>query len=290
MIQNRLLWITIFLLPTLFLFCLVYLIPLATVIATSFTEWNGFSQIKFAGFSNYISLTKDEQFLKALRNSILWGLIAAGVHVPFGVSVALLLNRRPVGWRFVRAVSLLPNLIPPAALALLYVFLFNPGIGLLNEVLQFVGITDSEIYWFYDPKYAFVSVTLVWVFYAGVIILITMAELASIPPELRESALIDGATERQVEWYIYLPLLKNIIGVGVIISVTEVFKMFEYVYFTTGGGPNHETMSLGLMIYKQATLRYQYGYSNAIGVVLLILGLSTIFIVTRAFKMNKERN
>lgn len=267
-----------------FLFGLIYAIPILTVIVTSFAEWSGFGEIKFVGLANYWRLFEDRQFQLAARNSLLWGIIAAGVHVPFGVLVALFLHRKPFGWRFVRSVSMLPNLIPPAALALLYVFVFNPGIGLANEIIRRIGFADFTIHWFFEPKSAFIAVTLVWVFYAGVIILITMAELAGISPELREAALIDGATESQVDWHIHLPLLKNIVGVGIIIAVTEVFKMFEYVFLTTGGGPQDQTMSLGLMIYNQATLRYRYGYANTVGVILLVMGLLTFYLVSRIFR------
>ena len=277
-------WIAAFVIPTLVLFALIYAIPIVVVITTSFTEWNGFSAPQFTGLENYLRLLGDEQFLLAVRNSILWGLIAAFIHVPFGVWVALVLFRRPIGWRFVRAVSLLPNLIIPAALALIYIFVFNPGIGIANELIRALGFSDFRANWFFEPATAFIAVTAVWVFYAGVIILITMAELAAIPPELRESALIDGATEAQVDRHIHLPLLRNIIGVGIIIAVTEMFKMFDYVFLTTGGGPNNETMSLGLLIYNQATIRFNSGYSNTIGVVLLIMGLLTFVLVSRAFR------
>ncbi|MGH2382781.1 MAG: carbohydrate ABC transporter permease [Candidatus Limnocylindria bacterium] len=276
-------WLAVFLIPTLALFALIYAIPIVIVITTSFTSWNGFSAPEFTGLENYLTLLGDEQLLLAVRNSLLWGLIAAGIHVPFGVWVALVLFRRPIGWRFVRAVSLLPNLIIPAALALIYIFVFNPGIGIANELIRAVGFSDFRANWFFEPATAFIAVTAVWVFYAGVIILITMAELAAIPPELRESAIIDGATEAQVDRYIHLPLLRNIIGVGIIIAVTEVFKMFDYVFLTTGGGPNNETMSLGLLIYNQATIRFNSGYSNTIGVVLLVMGLLTFVIVSRVF-------
>lgn len=280
-------WIALFLLPTLLLFALIYAIPILTVVVTSFTEWNGFDAISFVGLANYQKLVQDKQFHLAIRNSLLWGLIAAGVHVPFGVLVALLLHRKPIGWRFVRSASMLPNLIPPAALALLYAFVFNPGIGLLNESIRLIGFKDFTVNWFYQPRTAFIAVTMVWVLYAGVIVLITMAELAGIPRELREAALIDGASDTQVDWYIHLPLLKNIIGVGIIIAVTEVYKMFEYVFLTTGGGPSDETMSLGLMIYNQAATRYRYGYANTVGVVLLVMGLLTFYLVSRAFRMNE---
>ncbi len=279
------LWIALFLLPTLAVFALIYAIPITVVIATSFTKWNGFDSPELVGLDNYARLLRDQQFLLAVRNSLLWGLIAGFIHVPFGVWVALVLFRRPIGWRFVRAVSLLPNLIIPAALALIYIFVFNPGIGIANELIRALGFTDFRANWFFEPATAFLAVTAVWVFYAGVIILITMAELAAIPPELRESALVDGATEAQVDRHIRVPLLRNIIGVGVIIAVTEVFKMFDYVFLTTGGGPSNQTMSLGLLIYNYATVRFSSGYSNAIGVVLLIMGLLTFVLVTRIFRV-----
>lgn len=278
-------WLAFFLIPTLVVFALIYAIPIVVVVATSFTTWNGFGAPEFTGLANYFKLLGDEQFLLAVRNSLLWGLIAACIHVPFGVWVALVLFRRPVGWRFIRAVSLLPNLIIPAALALIYVFVFNPGIGIANELIRAVGFSDFRANWFFEPATAFIAVTAVWVFYAGVIVLITMAELAAIPPELKEAAVVDGATQAQVDWHIHLPLLRNIIGVGIIIAVTETFKLFDYVFLTTGGGPANQTMSLGLLIYNQATIRFNSGYSNTIGVVLLVMGLLTFVLVSRAFRV-----
>lgn len=287
MTRSRL-WIAIFLIPTLLLFALIYAIPIIVIVVTSFTSWNGFRPPEFNGLENYADLLGDRQFWLAVRNSLLWGVIAACIHVPFGVAVALLLNRRPFGWRFIRSVSLLPNLIPPAALAIIYVFVFNPGIGLANELIRAIGFRDFQANWFFEPVTAFLAVTLVWVFYAGVIILITMAELSAIPPELRESAIVDGATENQVDWHINVPLLRNVIGVGVIIAVTEVFKTFEYVFLTTGGGPGAETMSLGLLIYNLATVRFNAGYANAIGVVLLVMGLLAFVLIARLFRVTES--
>lgn len=287
MTRSRL-WIAVFLIPTLILFALIYAIPIVVIVATSFTSWNGFNPPEFNGLDNYAELLDDTRFHLAVRNSLLWGLVAGVIHVPFGVAVALILNRKPFGWRFIRSVSLLPNLVPPAALALIYVFVFNPGIGLANEAIRAIGFRDFQANWFFEPATALIAVTVIWAFYAGVIILITLAELAAIPPELREAAIIDGATETQVDLLVYLPLLRNVIGVGMIIAVTEVFKMFEYVFLTTGGGPAGETMSLGVLIYNQATVRFNAGYSNAIGVVLLGMGLLAFVLLARVFRVTES--
>lgn len=280
--------IGLFLLPALAVFALIYAIPIVTMVTTSFSAWNGLSEPIFLGIANYIELISDGDFLIALRNSLLWGALAAFIHVPLGVLVALTLHRRPIGWRFVRSISLFPNLIPPAALALMYIFLFNPGVGLVNEIIRRLGWSDFSVAWFFTPGAAFIAVTSVWLFYAGVIILITLAELSRIPSELRDAAVVDGASPRQIDWHIYVPLLRNVIGVGVIIAVTEVFKMFDYIFLTTGGGPASETVSLGLLIYNQATSRSRVGYANAIGVVLLVMGLIAFYGISRAFGMRRE--
>jgi len=277
------LWMAAFLLPALVVFALIYAVPIATIIGASFTRWNGITELQFIGLANYARLLHDETFHKAFVNSLLWGAIAAFVHVPFGVLIALILNRRPIGWRFVRAVTMLPNIIPPAALALLYVFIFNPGIGLLNQLVRVLGYPDFTQYWLVDPRTAFLSVTLVWVFYAGVIVLIVMAELAAVPQDQKDAARCDGATNLQIDLYINLPALRYIIGVGIIIAVTEVFKMFESIFLTTGGGPENKTINLGLLIYQYANNRYQYGYADTIGVVLLVLGLAMIFTISKIF-------
>jgi len=277
----------VFLVPTLILFALFYAIPIGIMIATSFSKWNGFAAPEFIGLENYFGLLENDAFIKAVRNSVLWGLMAAFIHVPLGVLIALVINRGPRGGKFVRSSSLLPNLIPPAALAIIYVFVFNPGIGLANEFMRAIGFDDFTVNWFFEPIPAFFAVSAVWLFYTGVIVLITLAELAAISPELREAAIVDGATETQVDRHIRVPLLRSVIGVGMIIAVTEVFKMFDYVFLTTNGGPANETMSLGLLIYNQATVRYHYGYSNAVGVVLLILGLVAFYIVARASRVTE---
>ncbi len=282
------LWIAVFLLPALFFFGLIYAIPMVTMIVTSFTEWNGVGEFRFIGFDNYADLFHDSRFRLAVRNSLLWALIAALIHVPLGVFAALVLHRRPPGWRFVRTTSLLPNLIPPAALALLYLLIFNPGIGLLNQLLSKLGFGEVQVFWLFGSTTAFIAVTSTWVFYVGVIILITMAELARIPPDLREAALLDGASERQIDWYVNLPLLRNIIAVGIVIAVSEVFKLFDPVFLTTGGGPDNQTMSLGLLIYNEAGLRFEFGSANAVGVVLLVMGLLAFFLIGWLFRLHER--
>lgn len=283
-------WVAVFLLPAITIFGLIYMAPLVTAFVSSFSRWNGFSAMKFHGFYNYIEIFKDPDFHNALLNTLKWALFAALVHVPFGVLVALILARRPKGWRFVRASFMVPNIISRAALAILFLFIFKPQAGILNSLIRAVGFKDFSMNWLFNPQTAFLSVTNIWLWYAAVITLITMAELTAISPSIYESAIIDGATNFQIDRYINLPMLRRIIGTGVIIAVISVFKMFDVIYMTTNGGPGNKTVNIAVMMVRSIVHTNRYGYANALGIVLLIMGVGVMLISTRLFRMGKSSN
>lgn len=123
-------WIAMFLFPTTLLFIMIFLYPLLTVLVTGFMRWNGFEAMTFVGLKNYIEIfTDDNAFRYALMNTILWGLMAAFIHVPFGVIVALILHRKPFGWKMVRTIALIPNILSYAAISTVFIFFFNPSMG-----------------------------------------------------------------------------------------------------------------------------------------------------------------
>ncbi len=285
---TKTIWVAIFLFPALTIFGLFYAAPLITAIISSFSRWNGFGPMKFNGLVNYIDIFTDPDFHNALLNTLKWALWAAFVHVPFGVLVALILARRPKGWRFVRASFMVPNIISRAALAILFIFVFKPQAGILNSVIRAIGFQDFSINWLYNPNTAFLSVTNIWLWYAAVITLITMAELTAIPPSIHESALIDGASNFQIDWYINIPMLRRIIGTGVIIAVTSVFKMFDVIYMTTNGGPGNKTVNIAVMMVRSIVHTNRYGYANALGIILLIMGMGVMLLSTKVFKMSKR--
>jgi raffinose/stachyose/melibiose transport system permease protein len=280
-------WIIIFLAPSVLLFTAIYLVPLLTVVVSSFTRWNGFTKMKVIGLANYLELFGDPSFIKSITNTLIWALAALSIHVPFGVIVALVLNRRQRGWRFTRAVFMLPNIISPTAMAILFVFVYKPDIGILNSILQNFS-PGFSVNWLFDDRTAFLSVTMVWLFYAAVITLITLSELIAIPNDLRESALIDGATDLQIDLYIHLPLIRKIIGTGVIIAVTAVFKKFDIIYLTTNGGPGNATMTMSVMMVNNIVMSNRYGYANAIGTLLLAMGIGSMLLATSAFKLGQS--
>jgi raffinose/stachyose/melibiose transport system permease protein len=283
--QNRPM-IALFLTPALGMFALLYFWPLGLSLVSSLCRWNGFEPMRFIGLNNYIELFHDHQFKSALWNSVKWALCAAFIHVPFGVLVALLLSRKFPGWRFVRSSFMLPNVISGSAMALLFMFIFKPDAGVLNSIIRIFAGPDFSINWLFDSRTAFISLTQIWLWYAAVITLITLSQLLSIPPELYEAAKIDGANEFQIDFWINIPLLKNAIGTGVIIAVTSVFKMFDIIFMTTNGGPGTKTINLAVMSVNAIVNLNKYGYANAIGIFLLIIGGSIMALTTRSFRMH----
>lgn len=281
-------WIWLFLAPSILIFVAIYLYPLLSVFVTSFTDWNGFNAPKFNGLDNYIQLFNHTHFQQSMINTLIWALCAIFIHVPFGVLVALILAKKVRGWRFTRAVFMLPNVIAPSAMALLFTFIYKPQEGILNTLIRALGVENFNHNWFYSKETALFAVTTIWLFYAAVITLFTLSELLSVPEELNEAARIDGANTWQIDWHIHLPLLRKIIGTGIIVAVTAVFKKFDIVYMTTNGGPGNATMTLSVMMVNAISNTMSYGYANTIGVVLVVMGVVTMKTCNRVFKMDRS--
>ena len=279
--------IYLFLLPTLILFVMFYLYPILQVVVTAFTKWDGYNAPQFdIGhiFVNYERLFAMRGFLPSLKNLFWWSLIAMTLHVGIGALVAFLLADKLAGWKFVRAVYMIPNVISAAAWAMIYRFLFNQDFGLLNGIIKKFN-QNFNVNWFYESPAAFWAITFTWLFYAVIVTLIVLADLMAIPRDLHEAAEIDGAMGWQRTLHIDLPLCRNSIGTGVILSVTSRIAMYENIALTTRGGPGTDTNSLALLLVK-ATTDYNYGLANAVALLMFIFGILVMLIINRVFRMN----
>ena len=262
------------------------MVPIIQVFVTSFTSWDGFNSPKFNGLNNYINLFKGDAFLISLKNLLAWGLIAMTLHVGFGTLVAFILYNKPVGWRFTRAVFMVPNVISAAAWAMIYRFIFNNDFGVLNRIIRFFN-PDFNVSWFYSSPWAFWSITLTWLFYAVIVTLVVLGDLMNIPQEWIEAAKIDGAEGWKLVKYIQLPLCRNASGTSVICSLTARITMYEQISLTTAGGPGDDTMSLSILLVNNL-MDYRYGRANAIGVIMFIIGLIVLAVINKAFRMNES--
>lgn len=288
-IKGKKKWIVIFASPCVILFCLVYAIPFIMVITTSFCDYTLTQSPAFKGIGNFIEIFKDEDFITSIFNTLKWVLIQSTVHVTLGLIMALVLRRKPRGWKFARVAYVIPNIIPTAATAVMYSLLLNPSFGVIKILYEKLGMDTSQVAnLFGNSKYAFWTVTATWVFYSGFNMLIFMGEMGTISSEIYEAASIDGASPKQLDRYITLPMMKNVFGTCVILASVAMVSQFDIIYMTTKGGPGNTTLNLPMYLYKIITLENNYGKANAVGVVQIILGLALVLLIQKLFKQKSE--
>ena len=282
-------WLYLFSAPLIIFFVVFLLAPVIIVFGTSFMEWKGFSgNITFIGLGNYIAAMKDHEFIVSFQHTLIWILLQSTIHVAIGVSFAIIISRKFKGWKILRTSFMIPNMISASALGFIFLMVFNGQIGLVNGVLRKLHLDSFVHNWFFDSNTAFATVTVTWLIFAGLIMLLVLTEIGTIPDSLYEAADLDGASQWQKDLFITLPQLRNVIGTCMIIAATSKLKEFELIYLTTKGGPGTETMSLPLYLYNTTIVQNNFGYSNMIGTVLIALGLILIYIISKVFKIASD--
>ncbi len=278
-----------FLLPCILLFSLIYLIPMGIVFVTSFFEWKSGGVFHFVGLRNYIeAFVNDTRMHQALKNTGIWALLQSTVHVGIGTITAFILSRKIKGWKIYRTIFMIPNVISAAALGVIFLNVFNPKYGLLNSMISNITGNEFSKNWYFDQNSAFLTVTWSWLLYAGLVMILVLAGVMSVPDEVMEAAKIDGASGLQIDFKIRLPLVRTILGTCVIISATSMLREFELIYLTTNGGPGDTTLNLPLYLYKTSLTDNNYGYANMMGVLLIILGIFAVFAINKLFRMSES--
>lgn len=282
-------WIPIFLLPAVILFLLIYAVPLMMVFVTSLFDYRLTStSMTFIGFDHYIRLFQDTDFIQALTNTVIWIVIQCTVHIALGTCIALILYKKPRGWKFIRTAYMIPNIISNAAIGMIFLNIFNPQYGVVNSVLKAVGLQHLTRNWLMSSETAFASVTMVWLLFAGYTTTLVLAQALSIDESVLEAARVDGATPFQTDLFVVLPLLKKMIGTTMVMAATYMLQMFDLIYITTNGGPGKATTNLPLLLYGVYKGENNYGYANTIGVFIVLIGITAMTIINKAFKVNEE--
>lgn len=282
-------WIVLFLAPGVLIFTYIFLTSLVVLIGTSFTDWFIGGDITFVGFKNYIHLfTEDSDYLQSIKNTIIWIALQSTIHVTIGVSVALVLSKKKWYSSPIRTIFFIPNIISSAALGMLFLCIMNPQFGLVNKLVTAISGEKFAQNWFMNPATAFLSVTLTWLPYAGLVTILVMSEMSSISEEIYEAARIDGATSFQIDMHIILPLMKNIIGTSVVLAATSMLQKLDVIMMTTSGGPGSRTMNMPMYLYKTVFSNNNYSLANTQGVLLIILGVIVLKVIRKAFRMDAE--
>lgn len=283
-IKNKGLWITLFTAPCMLLFALVYAAPIVTVLYTSLCNYTTFSSPEFAGFKNFATIFGDEGFRVSIKNTLLWVVLQSTFHVTLGLAMALVLRRKPKGWKVVRTAYMIPNIVPTAATGVMFTLLLNPSFGVVRPLWEKLGMDMGRVpNLFGNSRYAFWTVTFTWILYSGFNTIIFLAEMGAVDQEIYEAARVDGAKPWQVDRYITLPLMKNIFGTCVTLASVAMVSQFDIIYMTTKGGPGSSTLNLPIYLYKAATLENNYGKANAVGVVQIVIGISLVLLIQRLF-------
>ncbi|WP_256758339.1 carbohydrate ABC transporter permease [Cohnella sp. WQ 127256] len=271
----------IFIVPSLLVLAVTVLYPLVYSFIMSFTSSSlkvrGFGD--FVGLDNYIKAFKDAYFIKSGWTTGLFTVIVVTLEFVFGLSVALMLNRIKRGKKLFFTIIIVPMLITPVAVGLIWRLLLHPDLGIVNYLLGVVGLEGQA--WLGDAKLAMMTVVLIDIWHqVPFMILLLLAGLVSLPGEPYEAATIDGASRLQTFWNVTLPLMKETIIVAVLFRVITAIKTYDLIYVLTKGGPGTTTEVISYHIYKQAYTFLNTGYSSAMSYLLLlvIMLLSVVFV------------
>ena len=282
--------IILFILPALLLFLGILVAPIFASAYYSFFDWNDFGKKTFIGLENYRELFTSNSigFIKALGNSLLLALLSVGIQLPLSLGLALLLGKGRKGERAFLSIYFIPVLISTVVIGQLWLKIYNPSYGILNVILKAVGLENWTKIWLGDVKTALWAsfVPILWQ-YVGYHMLLMYAGIKSVPTEYREAAMIDGATEGQVNRYIVLPYIKPILKISTIFAVTGSLKSFDLIYVLTNGGPLHATEVPSTLMINMLFLRNRYGMGSTIAFLLIILCFAFALIIGFIFR-NKE--
>ena len=273
-----------FLTPALVLMLVFFVIPVIYVAVVSLLKWNGISAPEFRVLRNYALLFKDKAFIRSVLNNVIWALVAGFIQVPLAMVMAIILSRKPKGWKFFRTVYFFPQVISGIALAMLWRAVYNAETGLLNGFLKAIGSGDLAKDWLGNVSTALPAVLIYWIFYVGYYMVIMMADITTIDESYYEAATIDGATDFQQAIHITIPLIKktSLLTCVTLASVMGL-RQFEQVYMLTNGGPANTTSTIVLYMYKKLQ-DSNYGMAGASAVILIIVGVVFIVCIRALFE------
>lgn len=278
--------IVLFLLPALLLYVVLVMFSIGNAFYYSFFSWNAISPKVFVGLKNYIRLlTSDDVFWLCLGNVFFILVFSVIFQQLAGFLWAVLLTGKTKGKNVYKNIFFAPAVISSVAVGLMWTFIFHPNLGLINAILEFAGLDDWTRPWLQDKKTALWAISFVtsWQ-YAGYSMILFIAAIQNIPASLFESAKIDGAGAFGIIRHMTLPLIKPMIKVNTIIICIGSLKFFDLVYAMTGGGPVHRTEVLASYIYTRSFQFYEYGYGNALSIILLFVCLFFTIVTNKLFK------
>jgi multiple sugar transport system permease protein len=266
-----------FLSPWLVGFALFTLIPLVMSFYYSFCDYTLLQPPLFKGLENYHLLLNDPIFWQALRNTAVYSLFALPIGLVLALGAAMLLNMKIGGQSIYRTIIFIPSLVPIAASAMLWLWLFNGKLGLINFGLRHLGISDPPG-WLTDAKWAMTALVLMSFWGIGNTVIIFLAGLQDVPRELYEAANIDGATTFEKIWHVTIPSISPVIFFNLIMGIIGSLQIFAGPYIMTKGGPARSTYFYTMYLYDNGFMYLKMGYASAMAWIqfFIVLALTAL--------------
>jgi multiple sugar transport system permease protein len=271
--------------PAVLLVAVLIVYPIAYTGWMSFQEWSAssLSPPRFVGAANYTKiLVGDARFREAVGRTIYFTLVAVAAETLLGVAMALLFNREFWGRGLLRTLAILPMVATPTAIALVFVMMYHPTLGVANYLASVAGLAPFR--WTYSSQTALYALALVDIWqWTPLIMLIALAGLASLPREPYEAARLDGASPLQAFWHITLPLLRPALVVAILFRAIDALKTFDIIFVMTQGGPANASETINILLFNQAFSYFNMGYAASMAVALfaLVMGASLLLIKVR---------
>lgn len=281
----------VLLLPAIIILVAVVMIPLLLSLYSSFTPYRltrPETLFKWIGTYNYEKALSSWNFWVAFGRTVLLLTVALNVEMLLGLGLALLVNRVTYGQRTLRTLMMFPMMFSPILVGFQFKFIFNDNVGLVNNALQSMGLTDRAIPWLVDGKLAFFSIVFAEVWTStSVFAILILAGLFAIPRDPMEAAKVDGCTPWQSFRHITLPFVMPFIYIALAIRSLDVARAYDIVQIMTNGGPARRTELLWTMIGRTGYVDAKMGYANAMGYISIFLAI--FFTVYFFKKLNAAR-
>jgi multiple sugar transport system permease protein len=282
-----------FVLPSLIGFLAFFLIPTIRGVYLSFTDWNALSNSgEFIGTENYTRLWDDAQFWNSMKVTAYYVAINIGSQTILAIGIAIMMDRLTKS-STVRSIILLPWLIPNLVAGLLALWLLDPNLGVVNDMLGWIGLGPYNFFTSTSGVIWTVAGLNTWKF-MGYTALLIFAGLQTIPANLYEAAALDGASEWQMMKNITIPLMRPVLALVMVVTVVGSFQVFDTVQVATGGfngtpgGPVNRSRVIYLYIYQTAFKFFEQGFASAMAVVLLIVLMAVTALQMRLFRANES--
>ena len=266
-----------------------FLVPtlLVYVVFIILTRYSGIGKARFIGLDNYKRLFHDQLFWKSLQNTAIIFVLASVLLLVLSFLLALLLNNKLKFADTSKALVFSPAIIAPIIVGIIWVYILDPKIGVINNILRSIGAGSLAKQWIGGTVLSPYSMAIIYFWQQlGYLTTIFIAGLKMIPEEVLEAVKVDGANAVQRVFYVIIPMMRSSISTVIVLIITGIFKIFEIVQQTTGGGPNHMSETLVTYSYSMTFQSSEYGYGMSIATVtfLISLGITGIY-----FLFSKKR-